>query len=284
MSESAGDNTPATPAPSYKKTKKKSTGMIITAVIVIVALVAGYFVGAMLNEQEETKDTTLNKILTSGELVVGTNIPWYPFEDKTDNGTYIGVDMDIVKEIAERLGVTLVIKEMSFDALIGAVESGQIDIAISSFTITAERAKSIDFSTPYYVADQAVLVKDSSTVTSPYELNGTTVGAQDSTTGAFWTEENLDCDGITYPDISGAVAALDGGIVDAVILDTPVADRYAADTHYSFKVAAVIHTNEQYGIVMPKDNPSLKHTIDTLITAMQNDGTMESIFDTYLGN
>jgi ABC-type amino acid transport substrate-binding protein len=284
MSESAGTNSPATPSPSYKKEKMKPKYMIITTVLVVVALVAGMLIGGfVLNKEEDAKGGVLEKIISSGELVVGTNIPWYPFEDYDEaNDTYIGVDMDIVQHIADELGVTLVVKQMAFDSLIGAVQTGQIDIAISSFTINAEREESIDFSTPYYVADQAVLVQDSSSLVSQWELNGTKVGAQDSTTGAFWIEDNLDCDETTYPDISSAVVALDSGIEDAVILDTPVAYRYANDTDYSLKVAAIIHTNEQYGIVMPEDNAALKNVIDAIIIEMQNDGTMNDIFDKYL--
>ncbi|MCE5296056.1 MAG: transporter substrate-binding domain-containing protein [Euryarchaeota archaeon] len=283
MSESAGNNSPANPAPSYKKEKMKPKFMIITAVLVVVALVAGMLIGGfVLNQEEDVKGGVLEKIISSGELVVGTNTPWPPFEDyDAETDTYIGVDMDIVKRIAAELDVTLVIKQMDFDALIGAVQAGQIDIAISSFTITAARMESVDFSTPYYIANQAVLVQDDSTVNSTDDLNGLNVGAQLGTTGNYWIEDELDSTTTvsTYPDIASAVIAVDTGIADAVVLDHPVAEKYANSTAYDLKVAFYIPTDEHYGIVIPKDNAGLKNVIDAIILEMLNDGSMDDIID-----
>lgn len=284
MSESEGNTQPAAPAPSYKKKGGKSKMIVIVTVALVLAFVAGMLAGGVVFKEEKTGGL-LDRIIEKGELVVGTNTPWPPFEDYDSvNDTYIGVDMDIVKRIASELGVTLVIKQMDFDALIGAVQSGQIDIAISSFTITASRLESVDFSTPYYIANQAVLVKDSSSIATISDLNNTDVDvtAQMGTTGDYWIQDNLVASETAYDSIASAISSLDNGYADAAVLDTPVAYKYANSTAYDFKIAFIIPTDEEYGIVIPKDNGGLKYAIDDIITEMIADGSMQDIYNTWL--
>ncbi len=138
----------------------------IIAIVIVVALVAVAYYGGLLNNNDEDEPTNrLDEIYQRGVLRVGTDVPYPPFEFKEPGTTdYYGVDMDIVKMIADTMGVELEIVPLSFTTLIGAIQAGQIDIAISAMTITPERALSVLFSDPYYLADQAVLVAGDSTI------------------------------------------------------------------------------------------------------------------------
>jgi ABC-type amino acid transport substrate-binding protein len=173
--------------------------------------------------------------------------------------------------------------------LFGAVQTGVIDCAISSITITEERLELQNFSVPYYVANQAVLVQESSTIHNIDGLNGTKVVAQLGTTGEGWAEENLvDTGRIAagdlshFSDVPAAVVTVNNGQNDAFIVDTPVANKYSNDASYNLKIGYTIITNENYGIMMPLNEPELKAAIDKIITDLLADGTIQSIINKWV--
>ena len=255
------------------------------AVVVIVALIAVVLLGGFLNNNATGDKNALETIKDRGKLIVGTNVPWEPFEFyNITSGQYEGFDMDVIRKVAQSIGVDVEFKSMEFDSLIGAVQSGQIDVAISSITIRPDRAESVDFSTPYYVADQAVLVHDDSTIANMDDLNGTKISAQLGTTGSFWIDENLAATSVDYDTIINAILVVENQQEDfkACVLDTPVANRYAADPNYHLKVAFVIPTNEQYGIAIQKGQTELVKAVDDAINAMKADGSLDSMLDNWV--
>ena len=105
-------------------------------------------------------DDSLAKIKAKGRLVVGINAEFAPFEFHTMiNGkdTIVGFDLDMARDIAKDMGVQLELKELSFDALLTTLQSGQVDVIISGLSATEERRKTVDFSIPYYKGEQVVL-------------------------------------------------------------------------------------------------------------------------------
>jgi ABC-type amino acid transport substrate-binding protein len=278
------DSMGSTPPSPLKKKGMNKLLIAAIAIIVVVVLIAVVVLGGFLNGNDESNDA-LQKIKDRGTLIVGTNVPWAPFEEfNLTSGQYEGVDIDVITKVAESLGVKVEFRSMAFDALIGAVQAGQIDIAISSFTITEERAKSIDFSTAYYDANQAALVHDGSTIANIDGLNGTTVGSQLGTTGSFWVTDNLVNTGRTpasnvneYDDIIVPIQLVENQQKDVVILDTPVANKYANDANYNLKVGFVIPTDEHYGIVCPKDQAALLNAVNDAINDMKADGSLAAI-------
>jgi ABC-type amino acid transport substrate-binding protein len=110
--------------------------------------------------QPAAADDSLAKIKAKGKLVVGMNAEFAPFEFHTmidGKDVIAGFDMDLAKEIAKDMGVQVEVKELSFDALLAALQSGQVDIIISGMSATEERRKSVDFSEVYYRATQSLL-------------------------------------------------------------------------------------------------------------------------------
>jgi ABC-type amino acid transport substrate-binding protein len=283
MSGNAG-NPPESSAPYDKKKGGNMTMYALVAIMLVVGLVAGYAIGASLAQPQQENDD-LDKILARGSLIVASDTTWPPFEIfNATSGHYEGVDIEFAQRIADELGVELEIKALGWDAVLAAAQTGQADISISSITITPERAESVDFSNPYYSANQAILVKTSSDINSLGDLDGKKIGCQMTTTGAIWVNEHLVANGnisesnlIQYPDIPSAVASLDQGTVDAVICDTPVAVAYSKDTSYTFKVAFDIYTNEDYGVMIAKGNEALKFEINRIIAEMKADGSLNAI-------
>jgi polar amino acid transport system substrate-binding protein len=232
----------------------------------------------------------LDKIQGEGKIVVGTQVPYPPFENyNVTSGKYEGIDIEIMERVAEELGVDLVWNAMDFDPLFGAVQTGQIDCAISSITITSKREQTVNFTTPYYIANQAVLVQDGSTISEISDLNGTKLVVQAGTTGQYWVDDNLvatgavDEDDVSYlTDVPAAVLTVDNGQNDAFIVDTPVADRYSGDSNYDLKVGFIIETNENYGIMIPQNEPELKAAINAIIAEMIADGSLQQIINKWM--
>lgn len=284
MVESAGTNV----APPLKKKGMKPMMIVAIVIVIAVALIAVVVLGGFLNNNKSKN--LLEQIKANGKIVVGTQVPYPPFEDyNLTSGKYEGIDMEIIQIVADRLGVTLQIKAMEFDPLFGAVQTGVIDCAISSVTITAERLELQNFSVPYYTANQAVLVKETSTIHDIDGLNGTKVVVQLGTTGEYWAEDNLVTTGRIsagslshFSDVPAAITTVENGQNDAFIVDTPVADKYANDASYSLKVGYVILTYENYGIMMPNGEPELKAAIDKIITDLIADGTIAQILSKWM--
>jgi len=284
MADDTVSSQPADSGASLKKKGGKKNMMIIAVVVVVVlALVAVVVLGGFLSSEEEY-DNALDRIQSRGKIVVGTQVPYPPFEDiNATTDELEGIDMEIMEYIADKLNVTIEYRTMDFDPLFAAVQTGQIDCAISSITITAERDEINDFTVPYYVANQAVLVQNSSDIATMDDLNGTDVVSQLGTTGSYWVDDNLDPNThVTLADVPAAALGVENGLYDAFIVDTPVANKYATDDNYHLKVAFVIYTLESYGILIPENEPELKAAMDAAIADMIADGTLNTIMVKWL--
>jgi ABC-type amino acid transport substrate-binding protein len=280
MSDATEQN--PSPAPSLQKQKKTPWMIIGVVVIIAVALIAVVVMGGFLNG---TETDVLKKVKNRGQLIVGTQIPYEPFEyQNLTTLKYEGIDMELAQKVADALGVTLVIKTMDFDPLFGAVQTGQIDMAISSITITTDREKTVNFTVPYFMANQAVLVKDVSTIANIDGLNNTKIIAQLGTTGASWAKDNLIPRGATVTtttDVGAAATSVQNAQEDAFIVDTPVAYSYANTASNHLKVGFVITTNENYGICIQKSQDDFRNAINKVINDMKSDGSLQALLHKY---
>ncbi len=284
MADDTVSSQPADSGASLKKKGGKKNMMIIAAaVVIVVAIVAVVVLGGFLNPEEEY-DNALDRIQSKGKIVVGTQVPYPPFENlNTTTDKLEGIDIEIMEYVAAKLNVTIKWKPMDFDPLFASVQSGQLDCAISSITITAARDVVNDFSIPYYVANQAVLVKNSSAIDSLEDLNDSKLATQLGTTGQWWVDENLSPQShVSLADVPATVLGVENGVYDAFIVDTPVANKYSNDTSYNLKVAFVIYTMESYGILIPQNEPELKAAIDAAVADMIADGTLDEILNKWL--
>ena len=131
---------------------KKILAIALVALIALSTVFAG-------GSSEKASVDKLTKIKESGKLVVGTEAQYAPYEFKDADANFVGCDIWLAQQIADELGVKLEIVDMSFDGIIPAVTSGQVDIGIAAFTATPERAEVIDFSSSYETATQFLVVK-----------------------------------------------------------------------------------------------------------------------------
>lgn len=268
--------------------------VVVVVVVAVLALVAGVFVGKTLYGASSSK---------AQYLVVGTNIPFPPFEDYNyTTGAYFGFDIDFANMIANATHRTLVIQNYAdFSVLLTTVGKGGVDMAASAITesgpIGAARNGTMSFSIPYYDANQAVIVKSSSTFAcatpsscTQNDLKSLVVGVQTGTTSQGWAASFL-LPNMTNPSnlknfttVDTEVAALEAGSLDAVIIDSGPAASIAAGSAGAIKVAGTIITGELYGFAVAHGDPEgLLPVINNVISTAETDGTYAQLVHKWFG-
>ena len=214
---------------------------------------------------------------SGGTITVGSDIPYPPFEQGRAPD-YTGFDIDIVNAIADQAGFKTEIQDTSFDTIFRDLAQGKFDLVASASTITKERLQTVDFSQPYFNADQSLMVKKGSDIKTTDDLGGTTVGAQRGTTGADYAENQTDASSVrTYPSIDNAFNALEAGQIDAVINDFPVS-AFATKAKPDLAVVQSIPTGEKYGLAMKKGDSALEKQVNDALTEIKKNGTYAKIF------
>lgn len=228
-------------------------------------------------------------LVTDGTLTACSDVPYAPFEveDSSTESGYSGFDIEIIDALAKKLGLTLKVVDVDFNALqSGAVlAAGQCDMGASAITITDERKANIDFTDPYYDSLQSLLVRADSGITDLAGTAGKNIGVQAGTTGKTYAEENAPSDAklIDYPSDGELWPAIQAGQIDAILQDLPVNKEHEkADSNY--KIVATFQTDEQYGFALAKDkNPALLAALNEQLAAIKADGTYDKIYNSYFG-
>ena len=217
-------------------------------------------------------------LLKPGTLTVGSDIPYPPFE-QGDPPDYEGFDIDLINAIADKMGLETSIQDKPFNLLLSG-GGGQIDMAIAATTITAERAKKVDFTDPYYNASQGLLVPSGSDIQSVDDLAGKIVGAQDGTTGETYANDNTDAAEVRpFPQTDDAYNALKTGQVDAVLNDL-TAVQAAAKQLGGLEVVQDFPTDEQYGMYAQKGSPIIA-ALNEALQQVKDDGTLTDLYQQY---
>lgn len=224
-------------------------------------------------------------LVSSGTLTVCSDTPYEPFEFEED-GEQVGYDMDLLRAIGEANDLDLDVKDLPFDGILGSLAAGECDVVGSAVTINEERAEQVDFSDPYFDADQSLLVKaeNEETYATLDDLAGRNVGVQSGTTGAAYAEENAP-DGTTvqsFEDSDGLFGAIEAGQIDAILQDFPV-NAYRATQDDSLVVTETIPTGEQYGFAVAKGNEGVLTMINDGLADLRDSGEFDEIFTRYFG-
>lgn len=221
-------------------------------------------------------------------LKVGTSPDFPPFEFIDEKGNIVGIDIDLVKAIAKRLGYEVEVISIDFEGLIPALLNKQIDVIASGMTITEERAEVVAFTTPYWEADQAILVVVGSGFKpqSLDDLVNKKVGVQSGTTAEqlvhdYITNTGKSIDVRSYSSYVLAVVDLVNGRLDAVIVDSPVAQMFTRE--YNVEVSVVIQTGEKYGLAVRKDDVELLSKLNEALGEFLSSDEWMQIIDKYLG-
>lgn len=215
-------------------------------------------------------------------IVMGTNAAFPPFEE-VEGDQVVGFDVEIAKLVAEKLGAELVIQDMEFGQLIGAVNTGKIDFIAAGMTATEDRAKQVDFSKGYFQSKQVIIVKEEeNNIATAEDLVGKKVGVQLGTTGDLFVTGTEGLEVVQYDKAAMAVADLSNGKIDAVIVDEEPA-KLIAENQKGVKLLEAPFIEEEYAIAVKKGNTELLATIDQVLEEIQNNGTYDKLHEEFFG-
>jgi polar amino acid transport system substrate-binding protein len=221
----------------------------------------------------------------AADLRAGANIGNVPWEFQDASGAYVGFEVELVNEVAKRLGKTVEIENIPFTGLFPAVQSGRIDMAVSSITITEKRLASVSFAQPYYDSDQSLTARADSGIKALADLKGKVVAVDTGSTGDIWATAHQGQYGIAeirrFEGLNPAMLDLAAGRIDGYISDIPALLYYVKDKP-NLKVVTRIPTGEKYSIMFAKDSP-LASQVNDVITALKKDGYLAALHKKWFG-
>lgn len=265
---------------SFFRARSLTLGVAVTALL---------FLGACGGDDEETATTGESSVdlINDGRLITCTHLPYEPFQFERD-GKIVGFDVDLVDLVAKKLRATQEIVDTPFEGIQSGedLNARKCDIAAAAMTITDERAAKIDFSDPYFDANQALLVEKGSGIDSFDDLKGKTLGVQSGTTGKMYAEENATAAGAQlkdYEDLALELGSVKSGQIPAAINDIPVLLDYVKKNP-ELEVAAQFETGEQYGFGMKKGtSDELRGAVNNVIAQAKSDGTYDRLYEKWFG-
>lgn len=255
---------------------KKKVTLALSAIIIFTNLLF-----PMIGQAEAT-DPVLEKIQKSGKLVIGLSADYPPYEfHATVNGKdqVVGADISMGEKIAEDLGVKLVVEELGFDALLGALNTGKIDLIISGMSPTPERQKEVNFSDSYITINQRVVVRkaDKDKYTDAKAFDGLKVAAQKQSTQEELAQTELTgSEVVSLPKVTDIVLNLQNKKVDGAVIEGPVAEAYVAQNP-ALALTDIDFENGQadMAIAMSKEAPALQTKVNKTVKDIQDNNLME---------
>ena len=216
-------------------------------------------------------------------IKVATNVAFPPYEYYEDEKA-VGIDVDIMQAICDKLGYEMELSDMEFGSIITAVASGKIDVGFGAITITEERAKSVHFTTSYSTGIQSIIVKEDSPIASVEDLHGDKIkiGVQQDTTGDIYATGDFGEEHIArFNKGADAVQALLTGKCDAVIIDNSPAETFVSQNK-GLKILPTVYAEEEYGFELSYDNEELYNEVNGALEELLKDGTVQKIVDKYI--
>ncbi len=220
--------------------------------------------------------------------VVGTDAAYAPFESQNEKGEIVGFDIEVVQAVAKKAGIELKFVNTPWEGIFNALGQGDRDMIVSAVTITAERKGTMDFSDPYFDAQQLIAIKQTSKISKFADLKKLKVGVQTGTTGDEAVTKLLGKTSTAIKRFEStplALKELEAGGVDAVVADNGVVINYVANNPGGkFKsISDKDFVPEQYGIALKKGNVELQAKLNKGLAEIRADGSYDAIFTKYFG-
>lgn len=219
--------------------------------------------------------------LSQDAIVIGLDDEFPPMGFRDESNEIVGFDIDLAKAAGEKLGVEVQFQPIDWNAKEIELESGKVDALWNGLTITEERKESMDFTSPYIMNKQIIVVKNDSDIQAKADLDGKVVGIQDGSSAVDAVNADELASAIelsTYDTNILALADLDIGRVDAVVADEIVLRYYLANNENDFRVIEDgDFGDEVYGVAVKKGNTELRDALQAALDAMDADGTAAEI-------
>lgn len=248
-----------------------------------IALVAALFCGSAAAATRPSDSPTLQQVQARGELRVGLEVGYMPFEMVDKSGEVIGFDIDLARLMARKLGVKLKIVNQGWDGIIPALLTGKFDVTLGGMTITPERAKRVDFSDPYLTIGQTVLLrrKLAGTITRHEQLNDPKyrVLSKLGTTGEIAMRKHFPKAQLrTFEHQSEAAVEVRNGRADAFVYDLPFNLVMASQFPQALVHLDQPFTHEDLGWAIRKGDPALRAWLNEFLAGLKQDGTYPALY------
>lgn len=237
--------------------------------LLVVLSVVGMFVGCGGDKEKAPE----NKV-----YVVGTNAEYPPFEF-IENGEVAGLDADIIKEAAKRMGIEYKWLNTNFDGLIPALQTKKVDLVIAGMSITPEREKAVNFSVPYLSSKVAIVTSKVNPIKDMNDLSGKKYGVELGTTKEASARKIAGAEVIPFSSNTGALVALKSGKVNGMVVDESVAQKFI-DKNPELVMIGTLE-GEPKAVAFNKDDTELAEKFSKVIEEMLNDGTIENLRKQY---
>ncbi|MCB9902718.1 MAG: transporter substrate-binding domain-containing protein [Planctomycetota bacterium] len=252
----------------------------------LLLLVASLLVGCGADEQADGPQATLLAAKARGHLIVALEPEFKPFEYLDDEGTLMGFDVDLAREIGKELGVGVQFRSVEWESILPSLLSGDADLIVSGMTATEERAQKVAFTRPYHQTITCLLL---STERAPgvadfEELNepGRIVVVKEGTTGALAATERLKRATVkAYPTELAAAQEVATGLADAFLYDlVSIRNHHERAPSTTYVLDAPV-TSEPYAIACRRDEPETVKRLDAILSAMEADGRLDALHQRY---
>lgn len=251
---------------------------------IIVALSMLMSVNLLGADMNLWKSSTLYKVMQKGELRVGMDPGYMPFEMRDKQGKIIGIDIDLAKLMAKEMGVKLTIVPTAFDGILGAIAADKFDIIISGITVTQKRNLKVNFSNPYMSIGQTLLVTKKHANKSWSDLNkkGIVIVTKIGVTGEIVAKKRFKNAKIkTFDTEADAVQELINGKADAFIYDKPYNYLFMLQKG---KKSNLVHldqesTYEPIGFAIRKGDPDFLNWLNNFLIQIKGDGRYELLYN-----
>lgn len=281
MSTASQQQVPAVP-PKAKKNKSMIWAIILLVFSFFCGLfLAGWYFQTQFQKMSEPEEAVV-PVVKQKEFVIGTDATFTPMEFVASGGAVMGYDIDLGTMIGQETDTKVTFKNITWDELFPALEKKEVDMIISSVTITDERKKQYDFSDNYLNAGQVIIVKrGDTTISKSGDLQGKKIAVQEGTTNEQQALALTSSDlVIRYPDFEQATQSLVEGKVDAMLSDLPGA-KGIVTKNPSLQIASDPLTNEYYGVVFRKGDPNVKR-INDAISVLKTKGVLTDLKQKWL--
>ncbi|MBB4820320.1 cystine transport system substrate-binding protein [Pseudomonas alcaligenes] len=240
----------------------------------------GLALGASFIGNSAVAGELLQQIKDKGSVKVGLEGTYPPFNFQDESGKLTGFEVEFAEAMAKELGVKVDFQPSKWDGILAALESKRLDLVINQVTISDERKKKYDFSTPYTVSGIQALVRkgNEDSIKSAADLAGKKVGVGLGTNYEQWLKENAPkADIRTYDDDPTKFQDLNVGRIDAILVDRLAAFEMVEKTGGRLAVAGAPFSRQESGIALRKGDPELLAAIDKAIAKLKADGTLKAI-------
>jgi polar amino acid transport system substrate-binding protein len=261
---------------------KRSQVQMVRSAVATAALLGLAACGSAQGSEGSTKSTAPDPtLLRDGTITVCTSYGREPFVFE-QGSKVVGFDIDLVTQVAKELDVKVAFVDEDFNEIASGkpLNTNFCDVAIAAVSIDGDRARVVDFSSPYFNAKQVMVVQKGSGIKALEDVVGGRVAVQEASTGETYANDNrpLDTQIQSFEDVEDLADALSGSQVDAAIYDNNIVEDAIKDNP-DFEIVQEFDTGEQYGMLVKKDgNIDLLRVINNVLADMREDGRYDEIY------